>query len=214
MHVGWHGVMDREGEKGWMVIHGGVLHTCITRIFLLTTDPQGEGGRLCQGDGGPAARLLPALRRVGRLGGALHDAAARVRGRADPRLWRHGPQGMYVCPDAHDRGCLPCLLDWRRNSNNSTSGRPTPPLQGHIYRGRKPVHWSPSSRTALAEAELEYPEEHVSKSIYVGFQVGESLHCMLLLFLTIAWMRWHTHTANQPSIHRTNHPTNQTTQRR
>ncbi len=43
--------------------------------------------------------------------------------------------------------------------------------QGHIYRGRKPVHWSPSSRTALAEAELEYPEEHVSKSIYVGFQV-------------------------------------------
>ena len=28
-------------------------------------------------------------------------------------------------------------------------------LNGHIYRGRKPVHWSPSSRTALAEAELE-----------------------------------------------------------
>ncbi|KAG5555044.1 hypothetical protein RHGRI_012551 [Rhododendron griersonianum] len=28
-------------------------------------------------------------------------------------------------------------------------------LQGYIYRGRKPVHWSPSSRTALAEAELE-----------------------------------------------------------
>ena len=26
---------------------------------------------------------------------------------------------------------------------------------GYIYRGRKPVHWSPSSRTALAEAELE-----------------------------------------------------------
>lgn len=26
---------------------------------------------------------------------------------------------------------------------------------GHIYRGKKPVHWSPSSRTALAEAELE-----------------------------------------------------------
>ena len=43
-------------------------------------------------------------------------------------------------------------------------------LKGHIYRGRKPVHWSPSSRTALAEAELEYPEKHISKSIYVGFQ--------------------------------------------
>lgn len=43
--------------------------------------------------------------------------------------------------------------------------------RGHIYRGKKPVHWSPSSRTALAEAELEYPENHVSRSIYVGFRV-------------------------------------------
>jgi len=42
-------------------------------------------------------------------------------------------------------------------------------LKGHIYRGFKPVHWSPSSRTALAEAELEYPEGHVSQSIYVAF---------------------------------------------
>jgi isoleucyl-tRNA synthetase len=42
---------------------------------------------------------------------------------------------------------------------------------GYIFRGRKPVHWSPSSRTALAEAELEYPDNHVSKSIYVGFKV-------------------------------------------
>jgi isoleucyl-tRNA synthetase len=44
-------------------------------------------------------------------------------------------------------------------------------LKGYIYRGRKPVHWSPSSRTALAEAELEYPEKHTSRSIYVGFRV-------------------------------------------
>lgn len=44
-------------------------------------------------------------------------------------------------------------------------------LRGYIYRGRKPVHWSPSSRTALAEAELEYPEGHVSKSIYAVFKV-------------------------------------------
>ena len=42
-------------------------------------------------------------------------------------------------------------------------------LKGHIYRGLKPVHWSPSSQTALAEAELEYPEGHTSPSIYVGF---------------------------------------------
>jgi isoleucyl-tRNA synthetase len=42
---------------------------------------------------------------------------------------------------------------------------------GHIYRGKKPVYWSPSSKTALAEAELEYPENHVYRSIYVGFKV-------------------------------------------
>ena len=45
-------------------------------------------------------------------------------------------------------------------------------LNGHIYRGRKPVHWSPSSRTALAEAELEYPAKHVSTSIYAAFEVS------------------------------------------
>ncbi|XP_020110492.1 isoleucine--tRNA ligase, chloroplastic/mitochondrial isoform X2 [Ananas comosus] len=44
-------------------------------------------------------------------------------------------------------------------------------MRGYIYRGRKPVHWSPSSRTALAEAELEYPEGHVSKSIYAIFKI-------------------------------------------
>lgn len=45
--------------------------------------------------------------------------------------------------------------------------------RGFIFRGRKPVHWSPSSQTALAEAELEYPDHHISKSIYVAFDVVE-----------------------------------------
>ncbi|PMB52218.1 isoleucine--tRNA ligase [Fischerella thermalis CCMEE 5201] len=44
-------------------------------------------------------------------------------------------------------------------------------LKGYIYRGLKPVHWSPSSKTALAEAELEYPEGHTSRSIYAAFPV-------------------------------------------
>ena len=46
-------------------------------------------------------------------------------------------------------------------------------LNGHIYRGRKPVHWSPSSQTALAESELEYPEGHVSPSIYVALPIEQ-----------------------------------------
>uniref|UniRef100_D4A8P9 isoleucine--tRNA ligase n=1 Tax=Rattus norvegicus TaxID=10116 RepID=D4A8P9_RAT len=41
--------------------------------------------------------------------------------------------------------------------------------KGLVYRSYKPVYWSPSSRTALAEAELEYNPEHVSRSVYVRF---------------------------------------------
>lgn len=41
--------------------------------------------------------------------------------------------------------------------------------QGYIYRGERPVYWSPSTQTALAEAELEYPEQHTSPSVYLLF---------------------------------------------
>jgi isoleucyl-tRNA synthetase len=44
-------------------------------------------------------------------------------------------------------------------------------LKGYIYRGLKPVYWSPSSRTALAEAELEYPEGHTSPSMFAAFEM-------------------------------------------
>ncbi|AIQ94307.1 isoleucine--tRNA ligase [Prochlorococcus sp. MIT 0604] len=55
-------------------------------------------------------------------------------------------------------------------------------LNGYIYRGLKPVHWSPSSRTALAEAELEYPDEHYSKSIYVSLKITKVPEKNLLKF--------------------------------
>jgi isoleucyl-tRNA synthetase len=41
--------------------------------------------------------------------------------------------------------------------------------RGHLYRGKKPVHWCASCRTALAEAEVEY-RDHDSPSIYVKFR--------------------------------------------
>ncbi|XP_072121179.1 isoleucine--tRNA ligase, mitochondrial [Mobula birostris] len=41
--------------------------------------------------------------------------------------------------------------------------------KGFVYRDYKPVFWSPSTRTALAEAELEYNQQHVSRSVYVKF---------------------------------------------
>ncbi|KAI8062597.1 isoleucine--tRNA ligase [Gongronella butleri] len=39
--------------------------------------------------------------------------------------------------------------------------------KGYIYRQLKPVYWSPSSRSALAESELEYKEDHKSRAIHV-----------------------------------------------
>jgi isoleucyl-tRNA synthetase len=41
--------------------------------------------------------------------------------------------------------------------------------KGLIFKGLKPVFWSPSSETALAEAEIEYQEKK-SPSVYVGFK--------------------------------------------
>jgi isoleucyl-tRNA synthetase len=41
--------------------------------------------------------------------------------------------------------------------------------KGLIFRRFKPVYWSPSSQTALAEAELEYNEDHESTAAYVKF---------------------------------------------
>ena len=41
---------------------------------------------------------------------------------------------------------------------------------GQVYRGSKPVMWSPVERTALADAEVEY-HDHVSPTIWVKFPV-------------------------------------------
>ncbi|MDN4523495.1 isoleucine--tRNA ligase [Fictibacillus fluitans] len=44
--------------------------------------------------------------------------------------------------------------------------------RGFIYKGLKPVYWSPSSESALAEAEIEYHDKR-SASIYVAFPVKD-----------------------------------------
>ncbi|KAI1392931.1 isoleucyl-tRNA synthetase [Hypoxylon trugodes] len=43
--------------------------------------------------------------------------------------------------------------------------------KGLIYRRFKPVYWSPSSRTALAEAELEYRDDHISNAAWIRFPI-------------------------------------------
>ncbi len=44
--------------------------------------------------------------------------------------------------------------------------------KGYIYRGQKPIYWSPSSESALAEAEIEYHDVR-GPSIYVAFPVKD-----------------------------------------
>ncbi|MFP5162622.1 isoleucine--tRNA ligase [Staphylococcus equorum] len=44
--------------------------------------------------------------------------------------------------------------------------------KGLIYKGKKPVYWSPSSESSLAEAEIEYQDKR-SASIYVAFDVKD-----------------------------------------
>jgi isoleucyl-tRNA synthetase len=42
--------------------------------------------------------------------------------------------------------------------------------RGFLFRGKKPVYWCTTDRTALAEAEVEY-EDHTSPSIHVAFDL-------------------------------------------
>ncbi|ETN38198.1 isoleucine-tRNA ligase [Cyphellophora europaea CBS 101466] len=60
-----------------------------------------------------------------------------------------------------------------------------------IYRRHKPVFWSPSSGTALAEAELEYKDDHISTAAYVKFPLTGLSHAVgpvyALIWTTTPW---------------------------
>src|SRR3546814_2923588 len=46
-------------------------------------------------------------------------------------------------------------------------------MSGQLYRGAKPVMWSPVEKTALAEAEVEY-EDIVSTQIDVALEITDA----------------------------------------
>ena len=54
---------------------------------------------------------------------------------------------------------------------------------GQLYRGAKPVMWSPVEKTALAEAEIEY-EDIVSTQIDVAFEIVDAPNCKFLQDMT------------------------------
>jgi len=57
---------------------------------------------------------------------------------------------------------------------------------GQLYRGAKPVMWSPVEKTALAEAEIEY-EDIVSTQIDVAFEIVESPIPELVGAYAVVW---------------------------
>jgi isoleucyl-tRNA synthetase len=58
---------------------------------------------------------------------------------------------------------------------------------GQLYRGSKPVMWSPVERTSLAEAEIEYAD-HVSPTIWVKFPVTRGLDdAAVVIWTTTPW---------------------------
>ncbi|OZI13299.1 isoleucine--tRNA ligase [Bacillaceae bacterium SAS-127] len=63
--------------------------------------------------------------------------------------------------------------------------------KGYIYKGMKPVYWSPSSESALAEAEIEYKDKR-SPSIYVAFAVRDGKGVLeegtnIIIWTTTPW---------------------------
>ncbi|MBU8768499.1 isoleucine--tRNA ligase [Cytobacillus oceanisediminis] len=63
--------------------------------------------------------------------------------------------------------------------------------KGYIYKGKKPVYWSPSSESALAEAEIEYKDKR-SPSIYVAFKVKDGKNVLdqdthIVIWTTTPW---------------------------
>lgn len=57
---------------------------------------------------------------------------------------------------------------------------------GQLYRGAKPVMWSPVEKTALAEAEVEY-EDIVSTQVDVAFEIVESPIAELVGAYAVIW---------------------------
>ncbi|MBM3861040.1 MAG: isoleucine--tRNA ligase [Verrucomicrobia bacterium] len=58
--------------------------------------------------------------------------------------------------------------------------------KGFVYRGKKPVYWCASCRTALAEAEVEYAD-HTSPSVFVKFPVKGKPNEFAVIWTTTPW---------------------------
>ena len=59
-------------------------------------------------------------------------------------------------------------------------------MNGSLYKGAKPVMWSPVEKTALAEAEIEY-HDHTSTTIHVRFPIKDASRAELEGAAVVIW---------------------------
>ncbi|MBE9603532.1 isoleucine--tRNA ligase [Acetobacteraceae bacterium H6797] len=59
-------------------------------------------------------------------------------------------------------------------------------MNGSLYRGLRPVMWSPVEKTALAEAEVEY-HDHKSATVHVGFPITKAKAADLIGAEVVIW---------------------------
>ena len=124
--------------------------------------------------GAPAEAVRREARRVAE---AAADAQAAAFRRWGVLAGWDDPGGTYRTMDPrYEAAQLRVLLDLFR--------------AGRVHRGRRPVHWSPSSRTALADAELEYPAAgRTSLAAYVALPSAseDPLAPAALVWTTTPW---------------------------
>lgn len=148
------GCLDGKGSCSWQfkvfgdMLLKGHIYRCAQGAFL-------------HGDiGGQACALLPVLYCLCCTAYLATQCASSIRSQC-----LHKKMSSLHCG---------CVQLGSANADVVMSVCSSPHPRSRALRGKKPVHWSPSSRTALAEAELEYPEGHTSRSIYVAMPITVS----------------------------------------
>ncbi|HEX2859280.1 MAG TPA: isoleucine--tRNA ligase [Alphaproteobacteria bacterium] len=90
---------------------------------------------------------------------------------------------------------LECLADWDRPyktmapQNEAGIVRELGKMveRGLVYRGLRPTLWATVEETAMAEAEIEYDENHKSKAVYVALPLVGKENEFLVIWTTTPW---------------------------
>lgn len=124
---------------------------------------------------------------------------------APPSEIRAAARAVAIREAARQRaefGLLAVMADWSEDATYRTMDLDYELTQlrifercvdrGVIYRQYRPVYWSPSSRTALAEAEIEYDDKHRSRCVYVRARLHPHSESLLHRFGEVSLVVWTT----------------------